>query len=552
MSLLTRRGGLSFLASAAAFAAAPQLTAAAGLGVFQHGVASGDPAEDSVVLWTRVTTPQPEVEVVCEVATDPDFSEIVWSRRLVAAAERDHTVKAVPDGLKPGAVHHYRFHALGETSPAGRARTLPAGRLDSLGLAVASCANYALGAFTTYEAIAQDDAVDFVLHTGDYIYEYGDALMRQSNFYVRPCDPPGETLTLSDYRRRHAIYKRDPQLQRMHAAHVLIALWDDHEFANDTWVGGAENHQPDTEGPWQNRREAALQAYFEWMPVRPAPAGALAEAGRAYRFGDLATLVTLETRLTGRAQPIDYRRVKDALQSAEDRQAFVDGVLGDRNRTLLSERMASELAHALTTSVREQQPWRLIGNGTLMARTNTPDVRRAGLRPDDYPELQFLDQYTDLLWKADNGLPDDLGAWDGYAGARQGFYELCQRLEARDLLVLSGDSHRFWSNRLADDAGVPMGVELGTAGACFPSEFRMAQFRPELMTRLDALYTEANPEVRWNSSAACGYVRLSLGRDAAEAAFIAVDTTRAGPARPALLRRERILRQGGGLAFQDA
>lgn len=548
MTEVTRRAGMGLIAGAAALAATGPAEAAATL--FLHGVASGDPAPDSVVLWTRVTTAEPSLPVVWEVARDPAFRSLVRSGTVVARRGRDHTVKVVADGLAPGVRYHYRFRVAEQTSVAGRTRTLPIGQVDRLGIALMSCASRSLGYFNTYGAAAKDPAVDFVLHTGDYIYEYGDDLLKQSDRFLQSADPPHETVSLDDYRRRHASHKADLQLQAMHAAHPLIALWDDHEVANDSWIGGAENHQAASEGAWAARRDAAIQAYYEWMPVRdPAPGGDPLEAWRTYRFGDLATMCTLETRLTARGQPVDYKAWKDRLRTVPERATFLRDVLGDRNREMMSERGKAALKAGLEASVADKQPWRIIGNGALLGRNFVPNLRRSGVRPEDHPELAFLDQYTDILWLAENDLPDTTGAWDGYAGARQAFYELCQAAGAKDLLVLSGDSHAFWCNRLADDAGVPMGIELGTAGVTMPSSFAMARFKPELIRTLDGLYTRHNPEVQWTDGAHCGYVRVVLRPDAATADFIGVDTSRPAADATVTLRTDRVVRRNGGLAL---
>ena len=237
---------------------------------FQHGVASGDPEQSSTVLWTRLTTTAKSVECGWEVAQTPQFDNILQRGSLATGPQRDHTIKVVVAGLTPGATYYYRFRAGQHTSPTGRTRTLADGTLESLGLAVASCSNFPFGYFNAYEAIARDESVEFVLHLGDYLYEYGPdgygggigaQLGRQHN-------PPREMVSLADYRQRHAQYKADPQSRAMHAAHPLIPLWDDHESTNNPWLGGAENHQPAAEGSWQTRRSVSLQAWYEWMPVR--------------------------------------------------------------------------------------------------------------------------------------------------------------------------------------------------------------------------------------------------------------------------------------------
>jgi alkaline phosphatase D len=305
---LSRRGTLAGIAGSLILAALPGRGAAVPVsanGLFRHGVASGDPDAVSVVLWTRVTPlGMGAAEVEWELAADRDFARILRHGRADAGPEQDHTVKVLAEGLAPGGRYFYRFRCGGMTSPIGQTRTLPEGRLDRLGIALASCSNYAFGFFNAYDAIARDPGVEYVLHTGDYIYEYGaDGWGAETARRIgRMHQPANEIVSLSDYRQRHAQYKTDAGAQAMHAAHPLLACWDDHESANNPWIGGAQNHQADKEGPWEDRRAASIRAYFEWMPVRePGMGRSRAQFWRSYRFGDLATLHTLETRHTARA-----------------------------------------------------------------------------------------------------------------------------------------------------------------------------------------------------------------------------------------------------------
>ena len=287
---------------------------------FKHGVASGDPASDSVVLWTRITTSTESVQVQWELATDAAFFDIVSSGETTATASADYTVKVIPGDLTPGQNYYYRFMSGEEISPVGRTKTLPTGALDRLAIALVSCSNYAFGYFNAYAAIAEDEAIDIVLHTGDYIYEYGANGWGKETATAlgRLHDPPQEIITLVDYRIRHAQYKTDAGSLAMHAAHPFVACWDDHESANNPWKDGAQNHQSDTEGDWATRRDASLQAYYEWMPIRePEPGMSRAEFWRTYKFGDLATLITLETRHTARGEQVDYHKFVTAQPTPE-------------------------------------------------------------------------------------------------------------------------------------------------------------------------------------------------------------------------------------------
>ncbi|MGH3325842.1 MAG: alkaline phosphatase D family protein, partial [Streptomyces sp.] len=292
---------------------------------FLHGVASGDPLPDGVLLWTRVT-PSPDavpgsgkgrpVTVTWEVAEDKDFAEVVAHGTAEAGAAADHTVKADVRGLRPATTYWFRFGAGEARSPAGRTRTAPAedATADSIRLGVVSCSHYEGGYFASYRHLAARTDLHAVLHLGDYIYEYGSGEYPLDGNIVRAVQPAHEIRTLADYRLRHAHHKMDPDLQAMHGAHPVVAMWDDHEFANDTWSGGAGNHTPD-EGDWAERVRVAKQAYFEWMPVRPSTEGT---TYRRIRFGKLADLHLLD------------------LRSFRDKQATIgDGdVIDDPDRTL--------------------------------------------------------------------------------------------------------------------------------------------------------------------------------------------------------------------------
>ena len=284
-------GLLGLSGAAAGEAAAQSINYYKGPVAFAHGVASGDPTTSAVVFWTRVTpkdTTTGDIDLDLEVAADPDFKiPVTSSKGLRARASRDWTVKhdLDGDGLKPGTEYWYRFKANGVTSPVGRTKTLPKGATKDVVLAVVSCSLYPNGYFNAYDAIAKLKRVDAVVHLGDYIYEYGggpkDYGMNSAVAASRTPDPVHEIVTLDDYRRRHAQYKTDPAAQAAHARAPWIVVWDDHETANDSWIGGAENHDPKTEGDWTARKAAALKAYYEWMPIRdpaarpcPRPLGA--------------------------------------------------------------------------------------------------------------------------------------------------------------------------------------------------------------------------------------------------------------------------------------
>lgn len=550
---ITRRTTLAGLAGSAMLAALPMRLMAGETEnpIFRHGVASGDPASDSVVLWTRVSASD-EVSVEWELATDPAFTSLIQAGRTRTGAERDHTVKIVPQDLAPGQTYHFRFRANGVYSPVGRTRTLPTGSLDRLGIALASCSNYAFGYFNAYDAIARNPEVDFVLHTGDYIYEYG---ANEWGSAVAPRlgrvhQPAHEIVSLADYRTRHAQYKTDAGSQAMHAAHPMIACWDDHESANNPWLNGAQNHQPDTEGSWADRRAASIQAYYEWMPIRePEPGRTRADFWRSYSFGDLATMVTLETRHTGRGEQVDYMKHLPAIHSAEDAQAFERDVIGEPSRGMLSPAMETFFAENMAASRSSGQPWRLVGNAIPMARTRVPDVVALGIIPDPETETDLSLAALELAIKGKWNLPFYPDTWDGYPAARERFYAAARQAGASDLLVLTGDSHSFWANSLFDDQERPMGVEIGTAGITSPGDFLESGFGPETSRALDRVFAEHNSEVEWTDNFHQGYVLVVMDKEQARVDFVAVNTIEVSDYLAQVIRSERIVRNDHSIAF---
>ena len=557
MSDLNRRQTLALLAVSAgatsACATSPNSSKPKS-NIFQHGVASGDPAGDSVVLWTRITTDQQTQPVRWVVALDPEFSNTIAEGETLASVDADHTVKVIPTGLEPGQTYFYQFAVDAISSPTGRTKTLPVESLDRLGIALVSCSNFAFGFFNAYAAIAEDDQIDLVLHTGDYIYEYGsDGWGHETaNTIGRPHDPPHETVTLDDYRRRHAQYKTDAGSKAMHAAHPFVACWDDHESTNNPWKDGAQNHQPETEGDWVSRRAASIQAYYEWMPIRePEPGFTREEFWRTYRFGNLATLVTLETRHTARGEQVDYLKHADTIIDEESRDAFMANVINDPSRKMLSEKMETALSESLALSVEAEQPWRLIGNASPIARMLVPDVVSLGVIPDQkLEEGASFGKYA-LAWKGKWNLPLYTDTWDGYPAARERFYKLCHNAGAQDLLVLTGDSHSFWANELASNDGQPMGLEIGTAGVSSPGDFVETGWSSEISEQLDRTFERELEEVRWTDNFHQGYVRIVLGRDQAKVDYLAVETVLVEDSRASVIRSETVDRAARLISFAD-
>ena len=335
---------------------------------FVHGVASGDPLSDRVILWTRVTPATgatADIPVQWELASDAAFSTVVAKGQATATAARDFTVKIDATGLKPATAYHYRFTAYAARSPVGRTRTLPTGSVAQVRLAVFSCANYPAGYFNVYAEAARRNDLDATVHLGDYLYEYarGGYASAHAEQLGRQVQPAGEILSLADYRARHAQYRTDTDLQALHAAAPMIAIWDDHEIANDTWASGAENHQSATEGSFAVRKAAAMQAYHEWLPTRNAQPELIY---RSFQFGDLVALHMLDTRAIGREEQLDYNNYITA--SGIDATGFTAAV-GNPARQLLGSTQTQWLQQQMTAST---ATWQVLGQQVLMGRMNVP------------------------------------------------------------------------------------------------------------------------------------------------------------------------------------
>ncbi|GAA2766372.1 alkaline phosphatase D family protein [Streptomyces paradoxus] len=397
---------------------------------FLHGVASGDPLPDGVLLWTRVTpVPEaipgsgagPDTEVSWVVAEDKAFTTVVAKGSTTATAASDHTVKADVRGLKPGTDYWFRFSAGGTDSPAARTRTAPAhdAAVPGLRFGVVSCANWEAGFFSSYRHLAARGDLDAWLHLGDYIYEYGTGEYGTRGKVVRPHAPAHEIVTLADYRTRHARYKTDPDLQALHATAPVVAIWDDHEFANDGWAGGAENHTEGAEGTWSARQAAAKQAYFEWMPVRPAIAGT---TYRRLRFGKLADLSLLD------------------LRSFRSQQVKVgNGEVDDPDRTLTGRAQLDWLKAGLTSS---DTTWRLVGNSVMISPFAIGSLSADLLKP-----------LAKLLGLPQEGLALNTDQWDGYTDDRREILAHLRTNAIRNTVFLTGDIHMAWANDVPVDAG---------------------------------------------------------------------------------------------------
>ncbi len=499
---------------------------------FDHGIASGDPLEDRVILWTRISGCEGTVSVRWQVATDLSFRTVVAQGRCRTDQGRDYTVKVDATGLSPDTPYVYRFLVGHMSSPIGHTRTL-AKETDKVVLAVASCALHPNGYFNVYRAIANLPRVDAVVHLGDYIYEYGagamDYGMGNGRTLLRIPEPAHEIVSLTDYRTRHAQYKRDEDLQAAHARAPWICVFDDHEICNNPWKDGAENHNPENgEGNWPHRKAAALTAYREWMPIRDPAPGQLSEAiYRRFRFGKLAELIMLESRLLARTQQLSYSRDLAVLPDGHPDYEGFRVKLNDPSRELLGETQRQWLGQTLANSVDDGVRWQVLGNQILMARVNGPNVNRA-LGPEAVttalsivPEGPRAHVETLIgLFDRTDPLPLNLDAWDGYPAERERVYGLIKAAKARTV-VLSGDSHCAWANGLHDAQGDKIAVEFGVTAVSSPTKC-LDCWLPDV--QLAHILAEQNTEVIAANDDHNGFVRLTLTPERVTGEWVMVDT----------------------------
>ena len=479
----------------AGLAALPASVAAEDRKGFGYGVASGEPGPDRVLLWTRFGGVDAR-SIRWEVAPDMEFSSIVAGGTVEAKPENDFCVKPVATGLKPDSWYYFRFIGPeGQMSCIGRTRTLPVGRTDRFRLAVVGCSNIGFGWFNAYAHIAEADDTDLVLHTGDYIYEYGTGVYptEEQALPGRMRGIESEIVALADYRARYAAYRRDPDLQRLHQLFPMLHVPDDHESTNDSYRDGAQNHQPETEGSWDVRKRAAVRANREWMPVSDEP-------WAAYEIGDLATLFRLETRLEARDKPFDLgdiikRGGDDPGKMLTALRAFASDEWRDPSRTLMGATQEGWLADGMRSSRAAGKTWQVLLQQVVMTSlVSSPDL--ADGMTDAVPDyIQRRIRGGVLTSMA--GLPFNMDAWDGYPAARERLLKSAQEADA-NLIVLAGDSHNAWASELAND-GTAAGVEFAGHSVTSPgAEGYLPWIKPQDFAA-DAV--SMNDQLKWANTA---------------------------------------------------
>ncbi|MEM1321001.1 MAG: alkaline phosphatase D family protein [Bacteroidota bacterium] len=470
--------------------------------VFRHGVASGDPLPDGVIIWTRVNTDQEEVAVEWEVAKDRDFINMLYFGKLTTNAEQDYTLKVDVGGLEPNRTYFYRFRALGEQSMVGRTRTAPQGDVERIRLAVVSCSNYEAGYFNAYARIADRKGLNAVIHLGDYIYEYGQGVYGDEST-GRMHQPPHEVVTLEDYRTRYGQYRLDRAAQMVHQAHPFIMIWDDHEIANNAHSSGAQNHQTEKEGSYQKRKAAARQAYLEWMPVRE---NERKEIYRNLKFGNLAELVMLDERLAGRSEPV--KGTKDEQYLAEERSM-----------------LGAEQFQWMTSCLKDcGSIWKIIGNQVLFSDLNLQEVRP--------------------------NRPLNMDAWDGYPAEKRRFMDFLQQTSMQNVIFVTGDTHASWAFEVpADmkayrkDGSETVAVEFGTTSISSANWDERLPVDSVKTIEKDFARSSLNPHLKYINLRDHGYLLLTLRPNVARAEWWYVDTVKQ-PSRRERLGRSYVVKKG--------
>ncbi|HCM1363180.1 TPA: alkaline phosphatase D family protein [Vibrio parahaemolyticus] len=498
---------------------------------FEHGVASGDPTQTQVIIWTRVTIAASYVDVSWQVASDMEFSNVVQSGVFTTDTGRDFTVKVDVQNLNANSQYYYRFIVGEMMSEVGQTQTLPEDGVEKASMAVVSCANYPAGYFHVYREILnqhEQSPFDVVLHLGDYIYEYGAGGYASEDAAALGREPSKgtECITLDDYRKRYAQYRQDADLQALHAKLPMIAVWDDHELANDTWKNGAENHQDD-EGSFIDRRAAAAAAWTEWLPVRENTFSNML-IYRQFSFGNLVNLMMLDTRLVGRDKPLDYFSL-----SAPTMEAIGGLVVQSRSadRELLGTEQLAWLMNEFNT---HDAKWNVLGQQVLMSRmelpssvmtamfqlfTSTEEKKTEALLAVNTAITGYLaDPSADPI-----SLPYNLDAWDGYYVEREKVYQLA-KASSGNFVCLAGDTHNAWASELKDVSNNPIGVEFATSSVSSPGLEEYLALDPVAIAQMEYTLPHLVSELKWADIKQRGFMRVTFTAEAAQSTWYLVST----------------------------
>jgi alkaline phosphatase D len=553
---------------------------------FKYGVASGDPLTDRVILWThaKILNSTSSVNLAWQVATDANFANVVSSGRVAATQDNAFTAKVDATGLSAGNTYYYRFTDDAQVvSPVGITRTLPGSSVALVKFAVFSCTLYAEGFFNVYDAAVKSDA-QYALHLGDYIYEYGSDPTKFGNKDAvtlgRVVSPANDIVTLDDYRTRYALYRSDPNLQALHAKMPWITIWDDHEFANNAFMTGAENHNPASQGDWITRKNIAAKVYHEWMPIRTPDPANLLKIYRSFDFGSLFSLHMLDTRIEGRMQ--QYANYGDPLSTPSYKYADyvagltpVNGVMPDAARTMISTTQFGWLTNNLATS---KATWQFLGNQDIMARmwlpasvlnaqiaaltaatvasaspttTNLQAAQAAATSVQtaisDYltakatrlaAGVAALTPTQGALLDATRNprLPYNLDSWDGYPLNREAILQTV-KAQGKKLVTLSGDSHNAWFTNLTTLNGSKVGVEFAGSSVTAPgfesqglgtlaSSLDGSALVPQLGNAAIGAGLGLIDDLNYADTNRRGYILMTVTPDAVKGEYVFVDTVK--------------------------
>lgn len=517
---------------------------------FVHGIASGDPTAEAIIIWTRVTPERiGQVKVSWQMANNKNFKHIVQSGSVWTDAKQDYTVKIDVQNLNPDTTYYYRFITGDKISPIGKTKTLPLGDVSSVKLAVFSCSNYPAGYFHVYDLATAEKDLDAVLHLGDYIYEYGHNgyASEQAEALNRVASPQHELLSLTDYRTRYAQYRQDNSLQSLHAQVPFICVWDDHEIANDSWRHGAQNHGLD-EGNFNSRRIAAMQAYFEWLPIREQSVDDNHRVFRQFRFGELVNLLMLDTRHYGRDQQLKLSDYVDTASGSYDDKAFRLAT-GSDQRTMLGLAQRLWLQDHLLTSTAK---WQVLGQQVIMGNMELPvAIATRQLSIAEFAELATLAQIAaraqnndptltndELDYLSQNqhkltpkilnllsqaNVPYNLDAWDGYAYERELIYATAKSNNT-NLVVLAGDTHNAWANTLSDAQGDIVGLEFATASVSSPGIERALSIKPQDYQATEEMVIKLIQGVKYTNLGDRGFMTVTFTKDEVQAQWFFVNS----------------------------
>lgn len=439
---------------------------------FYHGVASGDPTPNAVIIWTRVTPETPGiVNGTWRVALDTNFTSVVQSGTFSADSTQDYCVKIDVSGLQPNTWYFYEFTALGRNSLTGRTKTAPVGGINQLRFAFVSCSNYPNGYFNSYDRIKERNDIDAVLHLGDYIYEYGTGVGSPRTDQL----PNYEILKLADYRQRYSTYRLDPSLRKAHQQYPFITVWDDHETANNSYTNGSDNHTPGTEGPWNLRKSAGQEANDEWLPKRLQETGNTNKIWRKISYGNLADIFMLDTRLYDRS-----------LQG---------GNANDSNRHIIGNEQMQWLKTELINSTAK---WKILGQQVMMGNL-TPF-----------------------------GITVNNDQWDGYNAERKKLYDIILNNNIKNVIVLTGDIHTAWAMDLPyNTATYNANTGAGSVGVEFVCTSVTSSSSPVALDPLYPLVSALLPHIKYVDLFKKGYGILDLKDTVAQGNFYSVPTVAA-------------------------